>query len=211
MSKMKKLQPRDGGDQEASFPDDPAKQQQETMALYQREKINPAGGLPARAGPDPDLLALYKVLSSRWRCATRPSSAGSATSRRPIPPASATFRPAALRSATVPLIGGVLDGPLHIGVWPLLYGFAMWLSHADEPAAGDRPDAEAHVPALPDRLHLASWRTSPAGLLIYWTWSIAPVDHAAVCDHAPLQDREPDRQLHRPASASAARRAGKPA
>ena len=35
--------------------------------------------------------------------------------------------------AAVAMIGGVLDGPLHIGVWPLIYLVTMWLSMSMSP------------------------------------------------------------------------------
>ena len=32
-----------------------------------------------------------------------------------------------------PLIGGILGGLLHVGVWPTAYGLTMWLSQAMTP------------------------------------------------------------------------------
>jgi YidC/Oxa1 family membrane protein insertase len=55
MSKMKKLQPK-VEELKAKYGNDQAKQQQELMALYQSEKINPAGRLSAYPDPDPGLL-----------------------------------------------------------------------------------------------------------------------------------------------------------
>ena len=48
MAKMKTVQPQITAIKDR-FPDDKPKQQQEIMALYKREKINPLVGLPAGA------------------------------------------------------------------------------------------------------------------------------------------------------------------
>jgi YidC/Oxa1 family membrane protein insertase len=55
MSKLKKLQPK-MEEIKAKHGKDPAKQQQEIMAMYQKEKINPGHGLPAHPDPDPRLV-----------------------------------------------------------------------------------------------------------------------------------------------------------
>ena len=46
----------------------------------------------------------------------------------------------------------------------------MWLQTAMSPPA-PRPDAAADLPVHADRSSPSSWPPSPAGLLIYWTWS----------------------------------------
>src|SRR3974377_1344565 len=61
MDKMKKLQPEMEKIRE-SFKDDRAKQQQELMALYRNEKINPMAGCLPIALQIPVFFALYKVL-----------------------------------------------------------------------------------------------------------------------------------------------------
>ncbi len=61
MAKMKKLQPQMEQLRER-YKDDKAKQQQELMALYQREKINPLAGCLPILLQIPVFFALYKVL-----------------------------------------------------------------------------------------------------------------------------------------------------
>ena len=58
---MKKLQPQMKALQER-FTDDRAKQQQELMELYKREKINPVAGCLPMVMQIPVFFALYKVL-----------------------------------------------------------------------------------------------------------------------------------------------------
>src|SRR5690606_33020584 len=61
MAKMKKLQPQMEQLRER-YKDDKAKQQQELMALYQKEKINPLAGCLPILVQIPVFFALYKVL-----------------------------------------------------------------------------------------------------------------------------------------------------
>ena len=61
MSKMRNLQPK-MEEIKKKFKDDPQKQQQETMALYQKEKINPVAGCLPLLLQIPVFYALYKVL-----------------------------------------------------------------------------------------------------------------------------------------------------
>jgi YidC/Oxa1 family membrane protein insertase len=89
MAKMKNIQPEMVALRER-YPDDKQKQQQEMMALYKREKINPVAGCLPILIQIPVFFALYKVLSSPSRCGTRHSTAGSRTCRRPIRPTSST-------------------------------------------------------------------------------------------------------------------------
>ena len=62
MTKMKKVQPQIE-EIKKKHKDDPAKQQQEMMALYQQEKINPLMGCLPILIQIPVFFALYKVLS----------------------------------------------------------------------------------------------------------------------------------------------------
>ena len=89
MSKMKKLtEPMN--ELKAKYKDDPAKMQQETMALYQREKVNPLVGCLPLLLQIPVFLAFYKVLSVTIEMRHAPSSASSRICRRAIRPTSGT-------------------------------------------------------------------------------------------------------------------------
>ena len=71
--------------------------------------------------------------------------------------------------ATAPMIGGFLDGNLHIGVWPLLYGFTMWLTQSMNPPAGD-PMQQRIFQFFPIIFTFTLSQFS-VGLVIYWCWS----------------------------------------
>jgi YidC/Oxa1 family membrane protein insertase len=57
-------------------------------------------------------------------------------------------------------------------VWPLLYGFFMWLSTAMTPQQGADPTQKVMMQVMPIMFIFIMGRY-PAGLLIYWTWSQA--------------------------------------
>jgi YidC/Oxa1 family membrane protein insertase len=159
MAKMKKLQPQMEQLRER-YKDDKAKQQQELMALYQKEKINPLAGCLPILVQIPVFFALYKVLfvSIDMRHAPffgwiRDLSAADPTS---------LFNLFGLLPYAVPDF-------LHIGVWPIIMGLTMWLQMQLNPP---QPD--------PIQQQIFSWMplmftfllaAFPAGLVIYWAWN----------------------------------------
>ena len=169
MSRMRNLQPK-MEEIKAKHGSDPAKQQQEIMALYQKEKINPLAGCLPLLIQMPIFYALYKVLFvtiemrhapfALWiqdLSARDPTSIWTAFGLIPWNPASA------------PLIGGLLDGALHLGVLPIVYGLTMWLQQAMNPPAPD-PTQRQIFAFLP---FVFTFIMAPfaAGLILYWAWS----------------------------------------
>jgi YidC/Oxa1 family membrane protein insertase len=170
ITKMKKVQPelekiRKRNDK------DPAKQQQEMMALYQREKINPFMGCLPILIQVPVFYALYKTLSTTiemrhapfygWiqdLSAKDPTTIWNLFGLIPWDPSAA------------PLIGGWLSGPLHIGVWPLLMGFSMWVSQLMTPTTG-MDKTQAKIMQLLPLIFTFTMSQFAAGLVIYWTWN----------------------------------------
>jgi YidC/Oxa1 family membrane protein insertase len=169
MSKMRKIQPQVEA-LKKQFGDDQTKLQQETMALYQREKINPLMGCLPLLIQIPLLYSLYKVLTVTiemrhapfygWihdLSARDPTTVWNLFGLIPWDPAHA------------PLIGGLLDTSLHIGVLPLVYGFTMWLSTSMSPPPPD-PTQKMMMQFLPF-IFTFTLAQFTVGLLIYWTWS----------------------------------------
>jgi YidC/Oxa1 family membrane protein insertase len=169
ISKMKKIQPliEDLKKQHGS---DQAKLQQETMALYQREKINPLMGCLPMLIQIPVFYSLYKVLTVTiemrqapfygWihdLAAKDPTTLWNLFGLLPFNPSIA------------PLVGGFFDGPLHIGAWPLIYGFTMWLSQAMNPPAPD--PAQQRIFQLMPIMFTFIMAPFTVGLLIYWSWN----------------------------------------
>ncbi|MBX7249488.1 MAG: membrane protein insertase YidC [Caulobacteraceae bacterium] len=169
MAKIKKLQPKQE-EIKKKYADDPTRQQQEMMALYQKEKINPLAGCLPILIQIPVFFSLYKVLFVTiemrhapffgWihdLSARDPSTMWNLFGLIPWDP------------ATAPLIGGFLDSTLHIGVWPLLYGITMWLQTSMSPASPD-PTQQTIMRWFPV-IFTVLLAQSPAGLVIYWAWS----------------------------------------
>lgn len=177
MTKMKQVQDRLKPKMDAikkRFPDDAQKQQEATMALYQEEKVNPMAGL---GGCLPMLLqlpvfwGLYKVLQLAIEMRHAPFfgwikdlSAPDTTSIVNL------FGLLPFDPAQVPLIGGVLAGPLHIGIVVILYGASMWLSQQMTPTSGVDPMQKKMLAFMP--LMLTFFMAQVAvGLIVYWIWS----------------------------------------
>ncbi len=163
MSKMKKLQPEMTKLRE-QFGDDRQRMNQEMMALYKREKANPASGCLPMLIQIPVFFALYKVLFVTiemrhapfygWihdLSAQDPTSIFNLFGLIPWDPS--TIVPAAL----------------NIGVWPLIMGVTMFLQQKLNPQPADPVQAKIFMflPLIFTFL-LANF---PAGLVIYWAWN----------------------------------------
>ena len=169
ITKMKKVQPK-VEELKARLKDDPPKMQQEMMKLYQTEKINPLSGCLPILIQIPVFYALFKVLSVTIEMRHAPFfgwirdlSAKDPTTFLNL------FGAIPWDPATTPLIGDFLAGPLHIGIWPLIMGFSMWLQQAMNPPAPD-PMQQRIFQLFPI---IFTFMLAPfaAGLVIYWTWN----------------------------------------
>ncbi|MGE5506118.1 MAG: membrane protein insertase YidC [Actinomycetota bacterium] len=159
MSKMKKLQPEIAKLQER-FGDDKMRQQQEMMALYKREKVNPVSGCLPMLVQIPVFFALYKVLfvTIEMRHAPFYGWIHDLSAQDP----SNIFTLFGLIAWTPPHF-------MHLGVWPLVMGVTMWLQQKLNPAPADPVQAKMFqfLPIIFTFL-LANFAS---GLVIYWAWS----------------------------------------
>lgn len=169
LTKMKKAQPQ-VEELRKKYKDDPAKQQQELMALYKREKINPLTGCLPMLLQIPVFYALYKVLTVTIEMRHAPFYGWiqDLSSRDPTTVFN-LFGAIPWDPATLPLIGGIMNGPLHLGILPLLYGFTMWLTTAMNPPAGD--PIQQRIFQLMPIMFTFIMAPFAAGLLIYWIWN----------------------------------------
>jgi YidC/Oxa1 family membrane protein insertase len=175
LTKMKKVQPQ-MEELRKKYKDDPAKQQQELLALYQREKVNPLAGCLPLLLQIPVFYALYKVLTVTIEMRHAPFVGWIQDLSAPDPTNIWNlFGLIPWEPATVPLIGefiGNLPGDhgfLALGVLPLLYGFTMWLTTAMSPPAAD--PIQQRIFQLMPVMFTFIMAPFAAGLLIYWTWS----------------------------------------
>jgi YidC/Oxa1 family membrane protein insertase len=157
---MKKLQPEMVKLRER-FGDDKQKLNQEMMALYKREKANPAAGCLPILLQIPVFFALYKVLFITIEMRHAPFYGWIHDLSAPDP------------TTLFNLFGLIPWAPPEfippIGVWPLLMGLSMFLQQKLNPQPADPVQAKIFLfMPLFFTFLLASF---PAGLVIYWTWN----------------------------------------
>jgi YidC/Oxa1 family membrane protein insertase len=159
MSKMKKLAPEMAKIKER-YPDDKTRQQQATMELYKKEKVNPASGCLPILVQIPVFFALYKVLFVTIEMRHAPFYGWIKDLSAPDP-------------TTLFNLFGVIPwdppGFLMVGIWPLIMGVSMFVQMRLNPAPPDPIQAQifAWMPVMFTFL-LAPF---PAGLVIYWAWN----------------------------------------
>jgi YidC/Oxa1 family membrane protein insertase len=164
-AKMKALQPqmqliRD------TFADDKAKQQQATMELYAKEKINPIAGCLPTLIQIPVFFSLYKVLFVTIEMRQAPFFGWIRDLSAPDPTNLFNlFGLIPYDPVSLPLLGGFLM----VGAWPLVMGFTQWLQLKLTPASPD-PTQSAIMNWMPVIFTFMLAKFA-AGLVIYWTWN----------------------------------------
>jgi YidC/Oxa1 family membrane protein insertase len=168
--KMKKIQPELQALQKR-LKEDPAAQQKEMMALYAREKVNPVTGCLPILFQIPVFYSLTKLFTVTIEMRHAPFFGWihDLSARDPTTILN-LFGLIPWDPATAPLIGGILGGMLHVGVWPLAYGCAMLLSQSMTPQTGIDPTQQMLFKVMPI-LFTFILAQYAVGLLIYWTWS----------------------------------------
>ncbi len=165
MNRMKTLQP-DIKALQAKFADNKAKMNEELMALYKREKVNPMGGCLPLLVQIPVFFALYKVLFITIEMRQSPFYGWIHDLSAPDPTTVFNlFGLIPFDPTHLPLIGEYM----HVGVWPLIMGVTMWAQQKMSQAPADPIQAKMMM-ALPVvfTFMLANF---PAGLVIYWAWN----------------------------------------
>ena len=159
MAKMKKLQPEMEKIRER-FKDDRVKQQQELMALYKNQKINPMSGCVPVVLQIPVFFALYKVLFVTIDMRHAPFFGWIKDLSAPDP--TSLFNLFGLLPYQAPEF-------LHIGAWPLIMGATMWVQMQLNPQQPDPVQQKIFnwMPVI-FTFMLASF---PSGLVIYWAWN----------------------------------------
>jgi YidC/Oxa1 family membrane protein insertase len=163
MSKMKLLQPEMQKIRER-FPDDKARQQQETMALYKKVGANPVAGCLPIVLQIPVFFSLYKVLFVTIEMRHAPFFGWIHDLSAPDP---TTF---------VNLFGILPFTPpaaiahfVAIGAWPLIMGVTMYLQQKLNPQPVD--PVQARMFMLLPIVFTYMLSAFPAGLVIYWAWN----------------------------------------
>jgi YidC/Oxa1 family membrane protein insertase len=165
MAKMKKIQPQIAALKDL-YPDDKVKQQQEQMALFKREGVNPVAGCLPMVIQIPVFFALYKVIFITIEMRHAPFFGWIRDLSAPDPTNVFTlFGLIPWNPTALPVFGHFLA----LGIWPLVMGVSMFFQMKMNPE-----------PADPVQKQMFSWMpviftfmlgTFPAGLVIYWTWN----------------------------------------
>ena len=159
MKNMKKLQPEIDRIK-ALYGEDKVKLNQEIMALYKREKVNPISGCLPIFIQIPVFFSIYKVLYVTIEMRHAPFfgwikdlSASDPTS---------IFNLFGLLPFALPSF-------LMIGVWPIIMAATMFLQQKMSPEPTD--PIQAQVMKFMPLMFLVMFSSFPAGLLIYWSWN----------------------------------------
>jgi YidC/Oxa1 family membrane protein insertase len=165
MAKMKAVQPQMQALRE-HYPDDKIKQQQELMALYKKEKINPLAGCLPIAIQIPVFFSLYKVLFVTIEMRHAPFFGWIHDLSAPDPTnVFNLFGLIPVDPTTLPMVGHFL----HLGAWPLIMGVTMWAQMKLNPAPPD--PTQAMIFNWMPLIFTFMLATFPAGLVIYWAWN----------------------------------------
>lgn len=159
MARMKQVQPEMTKIRDR-YKDDKAKQQQELMELYKKEKINPLSGCWPILVQIPIFFALYKVLYVTIEMRHAPFFGWIQDLSAPDP--TSIFNLFGLIPIDLPQF-------LIIGVWPILMGITMWVQMKLNPAPTDPVQQQifTYMPIFFTFI-LAGFS---AGLVIYWAWN----------------------------------------
>ena len=157
MAKMKALQPEMVRLKEV-YKEDKVKLQQEMMALYRKEKVNPASGCLPILIQIPFFFAIYKMLFISLEMRHQPFFGWIKDLSAQDP------------SSLFNLFGLIPWDPpsfLVIGIWPILMGLSMFVQQKLNPAPADPIQAKIFMFfPLFLTIILASF---PSGLVVYWT------------------------------------------
>lgn len=186
MSHMKTAQPKIKALQER-YGDDRAKMQQEMMALYKKEGINPMAGCLPLIPQMFIFFALYKVLYVTIEMRHQPFFGWiqDLSAADPLTP--------------VNLFGLIPWDPpsiIAVGILPILMGLSMWLQQKLNPQTSMDPTQQKVMAMLPLIFTFVMAQFS-AGLVLYWTWN----NILSIAQQWVIMNREEKRQ----AAAKAAR------
>ena len=167
MSKMKALAPEMTKLRER-YKEDKAKLNTEMMALYKREKVNPAAGCLPIVVQIPVFIALYSVLAVTIEMRHAPFFGWIRDLSAPDP--TSILNLFGLLPWVIPDLSHL--GPVHyinIGIWPIIMGVTMYLQQKLNPAPPD--PVQARIFMLLPIIFTFMLGQFAAGLVIYWAWN----------------------------------------
>ncbi len=162
MAKMKELQPEMEKIKERAG-DDRQKLQQEMMALYKKEKVNPASGCLPILLQIPIFFSLYKVIFVTIELRHAPWFGPFQDLSAPDPTSIINF------FGWLPWAGpepGSILALIFIGILPLLLGISMWIQQKLNPAPTD--PTQAMIFAWMPWVFMFMLGGFASGLVVYW-------------------------------------------
>lgn len=159
MKKMKNLQPEIDRIKNL-YGDDKARLNQEIMALYKKEKVNPVAGCLPILIQIPVFFSIYKVLYVTIEMRQAPFYGWIKDLSAPDP--TTIFNLFGLLPFSPPSF-------LMIGAWPILMALTMFMQQRMSPEPTD--PVQAQVMKFMPLVFLIMFSSFPAGLLIYWSWN----------------------------------------
>jgi YidC/Oxa1 family membrane protein insertase len=160
MGAMRSLQPKMQALRE-KFKEDRVRLNEEMMALYRKEKVNPASGCLPMLLQIPVFFALYKVLFISIEMRHAPFLGWIKDLSSPDP--TSLFNGFGLFPWDVPEF-------LHVGAWPLLMGATMYFQQRSNSMVTDPTQRVMFLYVMP-LVFSYMMANFPVGLVIYWSWS----------------------------------------
>jgi YidC/Oxa1 family membrane protein insertase len=171
MNRMKLLQPK-MAELKEKYGEDKQRMNTEMMALYKREKVNPAAGCLPILIQFPVFLALYKVLSVTIEMRHAHFFGWIHDLSAPDPTSILNLFGLLPWHASdlihIPVIGSIIAF-VSIGVWPIIMGFTMWAQMRMNPTPPD--PVQARMFALMPFIFTFMLAHNTVGLVIYWAWN----------------------------------------
>lgn len=159
MARTKKLMPKMQEIKER-YKDDKMKMNQEIMAMYKREKVNPVAGCLPILLQIPVFYSLYRVLFVTIEMRHAPFFGWIHDLSVADPTNLFTL---------FGLIPWVPPHFMHLGVWPLIMCATMYIQQQLNPKPAD--EVQAMVMRYMPFMFLFLFANFPAGLVIYWAWN----------------------------------------
>ncbi len=163
MSQMKKLQPK-MAELKERFGDDKQRLNQEVMAMYKREKVNPAASCLPILIQIPVFFSLYKVLFVSIEMRHAPFYGWIHDLSAPDPTSWVNLF--GMLPYAVPVW---MPHLISIGAWPIIMGTLMFLQMRLNPPPPD--PIQAKIFMFMPIFFTFIMAPFPAGLVIYWSWN----------------------------------------
>ncbi len=183
MAKMKMVQPQITAIRDR-FPDDKPKQQQEIMALYKREKINPLSGCLPVLVQLPVFLSLYYALVVTIEMRQAPFFGWIKDLSAPDPTnVFNLFGLIPFDPTQIPVFGPWLA----IGVWPIIMGITMFIQMKVNPEPTD--PMQKQVFTWMPVIFTFTLGSFASGFVIYWSWSniLSVIQQTAIMKRAGVK------------------------